>query len=176
MKSRALFFFLLLTVLALAACGASLSSTGAAPLTFDDPFAYCTAVGTIDTPDGRYIGPQVPESVAKALQTALNTPDLPIEVLQGRSFWRCMDGSVYACFVGANLPCEVKADIDGTPTQEERDYCQQNPNSDFIPAVVTGRETVYEWRCAEGVPTIVKQIVQTDARGFQSDIWYKLVP
>jgi len=81
-----------------------------------------------------------------------------------------MDGSVYACFVGANLPCETKANTDRTPTQEETNYCQQNPNSDFIPAVVTGRETAYEWRCLDGAPAIVKQLSQPDAQGFLSDI------
>ncbi len=144
--------------------------------TYADPFAYCAAVGTVDAPGSDYVGPKVPESVAQGLQQALNAPDTPIEVLQNGSFWRCMDGSVYACFVGANLPCEAKANTDRTPTQEEIDYCQQNPNSDFIPAVVTGRETVYEWRCLDGAPAIVKQVSQPDAQGFLSDIWYEISP
>jgi dipeptidyl aminopeptidase/acylaminoacyl peptidase len=148
----------------------------ATPTTYTDPFAYCAAVGTVDTPGSNYVGPQVPESVARGLQQALNAPDTPIDVLENGSFWRCMDGSVYACFVGANLPCEAKANTDRTPTQEETDYCQQNPNSDFIPAVVTGRETVYEWRCLGGTPDIVKQLSQPDVQGFLSDIWYKISP
>jgi Tol biopolymer transport system component len=148
----------------------------ATPATYTDPFAYCAAVGTVDTPGSDYVGPKVPESVAQGLQQALNAPDTPIEVLQNASFWRCMDGSVFACFVGANLPCEAKANTDRTPTQEEIDYCQQNPNSDFIPAVVVGRETVYEWRCLDGAPDIVKQLGQPDAQGFLSDIWYKISP
>src|SRR5215510_4570357 len=37
---------------------------------FTDPFAYCAAVGTIDTPDSRYAGPKVPEAVARGLQRA----------------------------------------------------------------------------------------------------------
>jgi hypothetical protein len=126
----------------------------AIPATYVDPFAYCAAVGTVDTPGSNYVGPQVPESVAQGLQQALNAPDTPIDVLENGSFWRCMDGNVYACFVGANLPCEAKANTDRTPTQEELDYCQKNPNSDFIPAVVTGRETVYEWRCLDGAPNL----------------------
>jgi len=146
------------------------------PATYTDPFAYCAAVGTVDAPGSNYVGPQVPESIAQGLQWALNAPDTPIDVLQNGSFWRCMDGSVYACFVGANLPCEAKANTDRTPTQEEIDYCQQNPNSDFIPAVVTGRETVYEWRCLDGAPDIVKQLTQPDAQGFFPDIWYKISP
>ena len=76
--------------------------------------------------------------------------------------------------MGANLPCEAKADTDRTPTQDEIDFCQANPDSDFIPAVVTGRETVYEWRCAAGQPEIVRQVSEPDAQGFLSEIWYQI--
>jgi Tol biopolymer transport system component len=183
------FFTLLLVGAVLVGCGTTpapantstpvATSTPAAtatPATYTDPFAYCAAVGTIDAPGPAYTGPEVPDSIATGLQQALNAPDTPIDVLQNGSFWRCMDGSVYACFVGANLPCEAKANTDRTPTQEETDYCQQNPNSDFIPAAVAGRETVYEWRCLKGVPAVVKQVSQPDAQGFLSNIWYKISP
>jgi hypothetical protein len=170
-------FTSLLVGAVLVGCGTTPAPVATATLaTYTDPFAYCTAVGTVDSPGADYVGPQVPESVAQGLQQALNAPDTPIDVLQNGSFWRCMDGSVYACFVGANLPCEAKANTDRTPTQEEIDYCQQNPNSSFIPAVVTGRETVYEWRCLDGAPDIVKQSSQPDAQGFLSDIWYRISP
>jgi Tol biopolymer transport system component len=176
-------FTLLLGGTVLVGCGttsapadAATPAATSAPATYSDPFAYCATVGTVDTPGSNYVGPQVPESVARGLQQALNAPDTPLDVLQNGSLWRCMDGSVYACFVGANLPCEAKANTDRTPTQEEIDYCQQNPNSDFIPAVVTGRETVYEWRCLDGAPDIVKQLTQPDEQGFFSDIWYKISP
>ena len=156
------------------AAGGNLTST---PAAFTDPFAYCAAVSTIDAPDARYTGPQVPDAVVNGLRKALHaSSDLPSDVLARGTSWRCMDGRVYACFVGANLPCESKANTDRTPTQPERDYCAQNPNSDFIPAVVTGRETVYEWRCVNGEPQIARQLAQPDARGFISDIWYAISP
>ena len=167
----ALSFALLLIVASLAGCGST-----PAPAVYTDPFAYCAAVGTIDAPDATYTGPGVPESVAQGLQKALNAPDTPLEVLENGSSWRCMDGDVYACFVGANLPCEAQANSDRTPTQEETDFCQQNPDSDFIPAVVTGRETVFEWRCRDGAPEVVSQVFQPDAQGFLSEIWYKISP
>lgn len=144
--------------------------------TFSDPFAYCAAVGTIDTPDARYAGSKVPDSIARGLQTALNVPDTPLEVLANGSSWRCMNGTVYACFVGANLPCDAKANTDRTPTQAEVDFCRQNPTADAIPAYVTGRDTVYEWRCTSGVPTIVQQVFQVDERGFIADVWYPISP
>lgn len=144
--------------------------------TFTDPFAYCTAVGTVDTPGPPYMGPKVPESVAMGLQKALNAPDIPIGVLESGSFWRCMYGNVYGCFVGANLPCEDKVDISRTPTQADAAYCAQNPNADVIPAVVTGRATAYEWRCSGSTPLIVRQVGQQDPRGFFSNIWYEISP
>ncbi len=171
------YVLLLLIVVSLFGCSSGPgSSASPTPVTYTDPFAYCAAVGTIDAPDARYTGPKVPEVVAKALLKALNTPGPPLDVLESGSYWRCVDGNVYACFVGANLPCEEKASTDRTPTQAEKDFCQQNPSSDFIPAVVTGRATVYEWRCSNGAPEIVRQVAQPDARGFFSNIWYKLSP
>jgi hypothetical protein len=49
---------------------------------FDDPFAYCAAVGTIEAPDVRYTGPAMPESLARGLKTVLVLPaDAPSEPL-----------------------------------------------------------------------------------------------
>jgi hypothetical protein len=175
LQQLALTVALLLALASLSGCGAATAAAATpAPAAYTDPFAYCAAVGTIDAPDTTYTGPQVPQSVAEGLQAALNAPDTPLEMLQNGSSWRCMDGEVYACFVGANLPCDAQANTDRTPTQEEIDFCKQSPNSDFIPAVVTGRETVYEWRCRDGAPEIVRQVSQPDAQGFLSEIWYKI--
>jgi hypothetical protein len=171
LRRIAVYFALLLVVASLAGCGANSASAS-----YADPFAYCAAVGTIDAPGDTYTGPQVPPSVAQGLQTALNAPDTPLSVLETGSSWRCMDGDVYACFVGANLPCDAKANTDRTPTQEEIEFCQQNPASDFVPAVVTGRETVFAWRCRDGSPEILNQVFQPDAQGFLSEIWYKINP
>ncbi len=177
LEKMALSLALLVTVASLAGCGAATTPAAtASPAAYTDPFAYCAAVGTIDAPDAPYTGPRVPQSVAEGLQKALNAPDTPLGMLENGSSWRCMNGDVYACFVGANLPCEAKAKTDRTPTQEESAFCQQNPDSDFIPAAVTGRETVFEWRCRDGAPEIVQQVFQPDAQGFLSEIWYKLSP
>lgn len=52
----------------------------------------------------------------------------------------------------------------------------QQPDSDFIPAYITGHDTIYEWRCTNGAPEIVKQVFQVDAQGFIADIWYPINP
>jgi hypothetical protein len=152
------------------------SSVSPTPATYTNPFTYCAAADTIDAPDARYTGPKVPEIIAEGLRKAFNTPDTPLDVYISGSFWRCMNGKVYACTVGANLPCEAKADINRTATQAERDFCRQNPGADTIPMVVTGRETVYEWRCNNGMPEIVRQFTKPDTRGFLSNIWYEISP
>lgn len=153
------------------------SSVTPAPAAYNDPFAYCAAVGTIDAPDARYTGPPVPDVIAEGLKKAFNAPtDAPLEFFTNGTFWRCMNGKVYACTVGANLPCQAKADASRNPTQAQQDFCRENPTADFIPAVVTGRETIYEWRCNDGVPEIVRELTRPDERGFLSNIWYEISP
>jgi hypothetical protein len=141
---------------------------------FADPFAYCAAVVDIDGPDARYTGPKIPDAVANRLMMAMGLTGTPPPPIAQGSFWRCMNGKVYACTVGANLPCQEKGNADKTPTQEMKDFCQANPTSDFIPMVVTGRATVYSWKCDKGTPVVDKQISEVDARGFLSNVWYEV--
>jgi putative hemolysin len=143
---------------------------------YSEPFAYCAAVGTIDAPDARYTGEPVPAGVVLGLiRQGVVTADAPVD-FQNHAVWRCMDGSVWACHFGANLPCQEKADTSQTPTAEMDDFCKNNLNADVIPAAVTGRATVYEWRCTDGKPTVVKQVFTPDAQGFLKDFWYQLTP
>jgi hypothetical protein len=186
-KSRRWGAALRLTMVVLTACtvqGASraipFSTVGPAegsgqPAVFTDPFAYCTAVGTIDAPDSRYAGPNVPEAVAQGLKKAFGAPAAaPLEPFLHNTFWRCMDGMVYACTVGANLPCQERADVSRKPTESMTNFCQNHPQAEVIPAVVTGRATVYEWTCANDIPEVVRQFTPPDARGFLSNIWYAI--
>lgn len=157
--------------------GVASPSVGTEQAQFTDPFAYCAEVGAVDAPDARYTGPEAPEAIINGLRKVLETPDdAPMEPFVAGTFWRCMDGKVWACFVGANLPCTTKADTSRTPTPDVADFCKANPTSDFIPAYITGRATVYEWRCTSAAPEIVKQLVEPDAQGFLSNIWYELSP
>lgn len=141
---------------------------------FTDPFAYCAAVGTIDTPDSRFNGPHMPDVLAQGLKKASGAAaDAPIEMFTTGAYWRCMDGKVYACTVGANLPCDSKANTDKAPTQAENDFCQANPTAD-IPAYVTGHESIYAWTCKAGKPEIDQQVFHVDKQGFISEIWYAI--
>jgi hypothetical protein len=88
--------------------------------------------------------------------------------------WRCMNGQVYACNFGANIPCRERADTKRTPSPEMKEFCHANSTSDMIPAYITGRATVYEWRCTNGTPAIVKEVTHPDGRGFLSMYWYEI--
>jgi hypothetical protein len=146
------------------------------PSAYKDPFAYCVAVGDIDAPDSRYVGDKTPDVIVDGLRKTLNTPaSAPTEIFKRATFWRCMKSQVYACFVGANLPCDAKANTEMKPTQAETDYCKKNPRAD-IPAAVTGHETIYSWKCVSGKPTIAKQVFHVDARGYIYEIWYAINP
>jgi len=143
---------------------------------YDDPFAYCAAVGTIDTPDAAYSGPEMPDSIIQAMiRQGIVSADAPLE-FQQNAVWRCMDNSVWVCHFGANLPCEEKADTSQVPNSGMEDYCRENPTADIIPAFAAGRATVYEWACADGTPEVVRQVLNSDAQGFLSDFWYELTP
>jgi hypothetical protein len=190
MKRHSILFILAmltLLTLVLAACAAPASPTTAAahiptaqpaPVqqTYSDPFAYCAAVGTVDAPDARYIGEPVPASVIDGYKTAagLEASTEPLDMLQKTTTWRCMNGQVYACNIGANLPCSSKANVDKTPTLEMTDFCKANPGSDFIPMSVTGHETVYSWHCVKDAPEALEQVEQVDAAGYIADIWYPI--
>lgn len=167
--------------------GHGLARRGAAPpgtvdthaaQTYANPFAYCRAVGTRDKPGKGYTGPEPPPAVvagiAKAFGASADAAHSPM--FQHGTFWRCMDGAVYACNVGANLPCESKADTDRTPTEGERKYCGENHDSLLIPMYVTGHNTIYDWRCKDGAPVAGRTLARVDKRGYIADIWYRIPP
>ena len=132
---------------------------------YTDPFAYCAAVGMIDTPDARYTGPKTPASIL---------PPGPWPFPEGSAFWRCMDGDVYACYVGANTPCWTKANTSITPTPGMQNFCKDQPNADNIPAYAAGHETIYAWSCKNGAAVIGKQMFQIDAQGYITPYWNKI--
>ena len=174
MKQRVCIIASLLVVsVLLGACG---TTSLEAPASYTDPFAYCAAVGTVDAPDARYTGEAMPAAVVEALvRQGVVAADAPPE-FQANAVWRCMDGQVWACHFGANLPCQERADTSETPTAEMEAFCQDNRSAEVIPAAVTGRATVYEWKCSEGKPAVVKQVLTSDAQGFLADFWFELTP
>jgi hypothetical protein len=157
------------------ATSAPMVAPSSTPAVFTDPFAYCQFAGTVDKPGPEYTGEKMPDGLAMSLRKASGgSDDMPLDLVKNGSSWRCMDGKVYGCFVGANLPCDAKANTDKTPIQAETDFCKANPGADIIPAVVTGHETIYEWHCNQDTPEVGKQVFQVDPRGYIAEIWYPL--
>jgi hypothetical protein len=89
-------------------------------------------------------------------------------------FWRCMDGKVYVCARGANIPCDSKADR-SKMNRGAANYCRENPNAADVPAYATGHRTVYRWKCIEGEAERGPTVSATDRRGFRTDIWHVVV-
>lgn len=145
---------------------------------YSSPFAYCRAVGTADKPGAHYTGTKPPPAVVAGLVKALGiSPEgaRSPAFLHG-IFWRCMDGAVYACSVGANLPCESKANTDRAPTAEEQRYCEKNHDALLIPMYVTGHNTIFDWRCEKGKAVAGRTLAKVDKRGYIADIWYRIPP
>ena len=134
---------------------------------YRDPITYCQAVGTINKPDTRYVGPKLPAWMAKVLH---------LEPGQGSMMeWRCADSAVLACVYGANIPCGARADVSQVPTPAITGYCRHNKDASFIPMVVTGHETAVSWAC-HGKKPVVTSVAPTDAQGYVSSYWRKVQP
>ena len=134
---------------------------------YSGPVQYCRAVGTIDKPDARYTGPKLPKWMARKLNLNLNQ--------ENQMEWRCANGAVMACLYGANIPCNSKANTNSQPSSAVRDYCQQNPDSSSIPAVVTGHETNVSWAC-RGEQPYVTNTAELDAQGYVKAYWQVVTP
>jgi hypothetical protein len=132
-----------------------------------DPFGSCKAAGTRDS-----VRP-LPRELKSAAAAALGLPDGAAD--SAGYFWRCMDGAVYVCAVGANIPCQSRADA-GRRNAGAEAYCREKPDAEFVPAYATGRRTIYQWRCVSGTAMRGKAAMRVDRRGFQAEFWRRLLP
>lgn len=78
--------------------------------------------------------------------------------------------------MGANLPCEAKADTSKEPNDGMIEFCKTDRNANNIGAFATGRTTVYTWSCKDGKPVLGAQVTQVDAQGYPADFWTALAP
>lgn len=143
---------------------------------FTDPFAFCTEVMAHEIVSAEATEGHFSSSLAKAMiEQGVISADVP-EAIRQTAQWRCMNGDVWVCVVGANLPCGEQADTSRLPSQAMLNYCRANAGAEFIPTVVTGRATIYEWGCIREDPSIIKQAFSADSQGFLTEIWHKLNP
>ncbi len=135
------------------------------PGVFTDPFAYCAAVGTIDAPDERWAGPDVPPEVMEFFG----------ESQLGGHYWRCFDGTLLGCAVGAAAYCGNEPNTSEEPTAAMIEFCQANPNQLMLVAQF-GRDNIYLWECQGTVPQIALQMFHVDPRGFIAENWFEIPP
>lgn len=160
----------LLSALSFLCAGAARAAGGDASVPSDgESFGYCARVGTIDKPaDGTPLPPDLLPYVRSTLGLSADA------VLEPRSYyWRCMEGAVFVCAVGANIPCDAKADR-AKSNLGSRNYCRENPDAPLVPAYATGHNGIYEWSCSRGAAVRGKLTVKLDRRGYRADVWYKI--
>lgn len=130
-----------------------------------DPFGYCKSAGTRDM-----VRP-LPRNLNGVAAIALGLPAATAG--SDGYFWRCMSGAVYVCAVGANIPCQSKADTAQRNAGAEA-FCRDKFDLQFVPAYATGHRTIYEWRCISGVAVRGRVAIRLDRRGFQIGFWRRL--
>lgn len=137
-----------------------------------DPFAYCAAIRNIDTPPGG--ASPIPAALQPYIASALRLPP-DSTIASAGYYWRCMGGSVYVCAMGANIPCDAKADLAKRNLGAEQ-YCRENRDVPVVPAYATGHATIYSWSCTAGKAILGRRAAKVDRRGFRVDFWYRVNP
>jgi hypothetical protein len=69
--------------------------------------------------------------------------------------WRCMNGSVYVCEMGASGRGCMKTGHSTAPHDGIRQWCRENPNIDYVPGALLAGVAI-TWRCLRGRPVIVE--------------------
>jgi hypothetical protein len=145
---------------------AALALFGGGAASADQPAAYCKRVGTDDTLRA------LPQSLAPQVARLFGL-HMPAASIAQTSYFRCLNGSVMACTVGANLPCGKANTSRSLPAADA--YCHANPGATFVPMVVTGHDTIYQWRCVGSSAAAGGPAEQLDSRGFFVRYW-QVVP
>jgi len=132
----------------------------------ETPAAICARIGTDDV-----VRP-IPQSLVPAVNRMFGTA-MPTSVAMSTTVFRCAGEHVLVCTAGANLPCG-RANISRAAAPGSLDWCRGHPDATSIPAVATGHDTIFAWRCRSGTPLIERQALEVDTRGFVSQYWKSL--
>ena len=94
---------------------------------------------------------------------------MPAGQVRRSTLYRCAEGRILICNLGANLPCgkaNASRDLRAADT-----WCSGNPGSDFIPMYITGHDRIYRWRCDGAKAATSGEPLAVDRRGFISQYW-----
>lgn len=89
------------------------------------------------------------------------------------STWRCMNGSVVACYEGATGSGCVKRRSESQVLEIIRPFCASYPNTG-VPMSIQ-RYSASQWSCAGSMP-IRLRTYPLDARGYLRNAWHRLAP
>jgi hypothetical protein len=124
---------------------------------------YCRAHPDEDFPAKAFYGPKFQFGMT------------PREVARhGANAWRCADGRVWICHIGADGRACNRLNPDPAPAQPVREFCTANPGADFVPMVVVG-DSATTWRCRGATPEPL-DAERLDKRGFITKAWRPLRP
>jgi len=90
-------------------------------------------------------------------------------LFRDQAAFRCMDGKLYACFTGANLPCGKISTVRENAAVER--YCAAAGTTDFVPLYVSGHDSAYSYRCEGGHAAVSAEQWTLDKRGFAAKLW-----
>ena len=130
------------------------AAASALPVVAADIKTYCAAMTDADGPgeDG--------------------TNDAEI-VASGANTWRCMDGEVLVCDLGASgRACMQTSQPSEQVLAEMNDFCRKNANSDYIAGYLIGG-LADEWRC-DGTKPVVVGNIPVDRLGYFLEAWRAL--
>jgi hypothetical protein len=167
--------FIASSVLALLAFAASTTSPArAAPATAkaapaEDLYKLCRQVKNDDTvrPYSHALYAGTVKAFKKLFPDAKSAPEE--SELQTEANYRCMDGKVLTCFIGANLPCAKINTERNNPGAAE--YCKTAKNGDTPPMVATGHDALYAYTCQNGKAVVSGTVWALDKRGFAKKLW-----
>jgi hypothetical protein len=132
----------------------------------ETPAATCARLGAAATPQ------VIPADLVPAVNAAFGT-SMPVGVAIATTVFRCADGHVLVCTTGANLPCGP-ANTNREPGPGAIAWCRDHPDRAGIPAVATGHDTIFAWRCKDHTPRIDRQLYTVDGFGFITQYWKQL--
>ena len=86
-------------------------------------------------------------------------------------YYRCISNVTYICVDYNGFNCDQPT-VDRNPGKYISDFCRENRN-EYPPGAITGHETVFLWRCANGTP-VIESAQKLDEFGFRSGNWATL--
>jgi len=134
----------------------------------EDPFAYCKSVKN-------WAAPLELEHPPKAICDGIGYPwGGPPKECAGVT-WRCQDGEVYGCEIGASGRGCMRFSRSTKPTQALREYCTKNPNQGVPNAA---NDTAHSWECKGKIPVLDARYgpAQLDKYGYYVGSWKKVSP